>query len=93
MHYACRVIRKARAAGSAQWSTHATGRSVGAVRQRAMDFLRARLCAARLRRTPRLRGNTPVLLARDAGAAPGSDVLLTLDDDVPPHFEEFIRAL
>ena len=32
---------------------------------------------------------TPVILAPDAGSAPDSDVLLTLDDDAPPDFENF----
>ncbi len=36
-----------------------------------------------------LAATTPVILADDAGSAPDSDVLLTLDDEVPPDFESF----
>ncbi|MBC8118772.1 MAG: DNA polymerase III subunit chi [Burkholderiaceae bacterium] len=88
VHYACRVIRKARAAGK---------RAVVYTRnsERLAQFDSVLWTFSALDFVPHvyvdspLAPTTPVLLARDAGAAPGSDVLLTLDDDVPPHFEEF----
>lgn len=88
VHYACRVIRKARASGK---------RAVVYTRNAdrlalfdnvlwtfsALDFVPHVYVDSPLAQA------TPVLLAPDAGAAPDSDVLLTLDDDVPPRFEEF----
>ena len=87
LHYACRVIRKARAAGK---------RAVVYTRNsdRLAQFDSVLWTFSALDFVPHvyvdspLAPSTPVLLARDADAAPGSDVLLTLDDDVPPHFEE-----
>ena len=85
VHYACRVTRKARAAGK---RVVVCARSAERLAQydaslwtfSALDFLphvyvNSPLAAA-----------TPVLLAPDHAAAPASDVLLTLDDDVPPDF-------
>ena len=87
VQYACRVIRKARAAGKrAVVYTRNTDRLAQFDNMlwtfSALDFVPHVYVDSPL--APR----TPVLLARDADAAPGSDVLLTLDDDVPPHFEE-----
>ena len=85
VHYACRVTRKARAAGK---RVVVVARSAERLAQydstlwtfSALDFLphvyvNSPLAAA-----------TPILLAADATAAPASDVLLTLDDDAPPAF-------
>lgn len=85
VHYACRVTRKARAAGK---RVVVVARSAERLAQydstlwtfSALDFLphvyvNSPLAAA-----------TPILLATDAAAAPASDVLLTLDDDAPPAF-------
>ena len=87
VHYACRVIRKARAAGK---RAVVYTRNADRLAQfdsvlwtfSALDFVPHVYVDSPLAPT------TPVLLARDAEAAPDSDVLLTLDDDVPPHFEQ-----
>lgn len=85
VHYACRVTRKARAAGKrlvvyarnaerlAQYDSTLWTFS-------ALDFL------PHVYVTSPLAASTPVLLALDHAAAPASDVLLTLDDEAPPEF-------
>jgi DNA polymerase-3 subunit chi len=85
LHYACRVTRKARAAGKrlvvfardadrlAQFDTALWTFS-------ALDFL------PHVYVDSALAAGTPVLLTPDAGRAPASDVLLTLDDETPPDF-------
>lgn len=87
IHYACRVTRKARAAGKrvvvyarsaerlAQYDTALWTFS-------ALDFLPHVYVASPLA------ASTPILLALDHAAAPASDVLLTLDDEAPPAFAE-----
>ncbi len=86
LRYACRVTRKARAAGK---------RAVVYTRSadRMAQFDSALWTFSALDFVPHvyadspLAGATPVLLALDAGTAPASDVLLMLDDDAPPQFE------
>ncbi len=85
LHYACRVTRKARAAGKrlvvfardadrlAQFDTALWTFS-------ALDFL------PHVYMDSALAADTPVLLTPDAERAPASDVLLTLDDETPPDF-------
>jgi DNA polymerase-3 subunit chi len=85
LHYACRVTRKARAAGKrlvvfardadrlAQFDTALWTFS-------ALDFL------PHVYVDSALAAGTPVLLTSDAERAPVSDVLLTLDDETPPDF-------
>ncbi|MBA2413121.1 MAG: DNA polymerase III subunit chi [Burkholderiaceae bacterium] len=88
LHYACRVIRKARAASK---------RAVVYTRHtdRLAQFDNALWTFSALDFVPHvyadspLAATTPVVLAADSASAPGSDVLLTLDDDVPPQFEDF----
>lgn len=88
LHYACRVIRKARAAGK---------RAVVYTCQpdRLAQFDNSLWTFSALDFVPHvyadspLAAATPVVLAASADAAPDSDVLLTLDDDAPPRFEEF----
>ena len=88
MHYACRVIRKARAAQK---------RAVvyTALADRLAQFDQALWTFSALDFVPHVyagspfAATTPVILAPYAGSAPGSDVLLTLDDDAPPDFENF----
>ncbi len=87
VHYACRVTRKARAAGKrlvvyttdaarlAQFDTALWTFS-------ALDFL------PHVYIDSALAADTPVLLALDAARAPASDVLLSLDDQVPPDFSD-----
>jgi len=85
VHYACRVTRKARAAGKrmvvyARSAERLAQYDASLWTFSALDFLphvyvNSPLAAA-----------TPVLLALDQAAAPASDVLLTLDDDAPPDF-------
>lgn len=87
LHYACRVTRKARAAGK-QLIIYA--RDAGRLAQfdaalwtfSALDFL------PHVYADSVLADMTPVLLTLDAGSAPASDVLLTLDDETPPEFDE-----
>jgi DNA polymerase-3 subunit chi len=87
LHYACRVTRKARAAGK---RLVVFGRDAERMAQfdaalwtfSALDFLPHVYADSPLARA------TPILLTLDAGRAPASDVLLTLDDDVPPAFAE-----
>jgi len=87
LRYACRVTRKARAAGQrlvvytrdaarlAQFDEALWNFS-------ALDFL------PHVRADSPLAADTPVLLADSAERAPASDVLLTLDDEAPPAFAE-----
>ena len=88
LHYACRVIRKARAAQkrAVVYSTQA---------DRLAQFDSALWTFSALDFVPHVyagspfAATTPVILARDTGSAPDSDVLLTLDDEVPPDCENF----
>lgn len=85
VHYACRVTRKARAAGKrlvvyARRSERLAQYDAMLWTFSALDFL------PHVSVTSPLAGSTPILLALDPGAAPASDVLLTLDDDTPPDF-------
>jgi len=85
VHYACRVTRKARAAGK---RLVVYARSAERLAQydsmlwtfSALDFL------PHVYVNSPLAGATPILLALEPAAAPSSDVLLTLDDDAPPEF-------
>jgi DNA polymerase-3 subunit chi len=85
LHYACRVTRKARAAGK---KLVVYARDAGRLAQfdsalwtfSALDFL------PHVYADSALAGMTPVLLTLDAAGAPSSDVLLTLDDETPPDF-------
>lgn len=87
LHYACRVTRKARAAGK---RLVVYTRDAGRMEQfddalwtfSALDFLPHVTVDSPLAR------HTPVLLTLEAARAPASDVLLTLDDEVPPDFHE-----
>jgi DNA polymerase-3 subunit chi len=86
VHYACRVTRKARAAGKrlvvyARSSERLAQYDAMLWTFSALDFL------PHVYVNSPLAGATPILLALDPGAAPSSDVLLTLDDDVPSTFE------
>jgi DNA polymerase-3 subunit chi len=85
LHYACRVTRKARAAGK---RLVVLARDADRMAQfdsvlwafSALDFL------PHVYVDSPLASVTPVLLTLDPGAAPASDVLLTLDDEAPPEF-------
>jgi DNA polymerase-3 subunit chi len=87
VHYACRVTRKARAAGK---RVVAYTRSAERLAQydamlwtfSALDFLPHVYVGSPLAAT------TPILLAADYSTAPSSEVLLTLDDEPPPEFEQ-----
>ena len=87
LHYACRVTRKARAAGK---RLVIYARDAGRLAQvdaalwtfSALDFL------PHVYVDSPLAGATPVLLTPDGARAPSSDVLLTLDDDPPPAFTD-----
>ncbi len=87
LHYACRVTRKARAAGKrlvlyARDADRLAQLDAALWTFSALDFL------PHVYVDSPLAPATPVLLAVDAACAPASDVLLTLDDDVPPGFAE-----
>jgi DNA polymerase-3 subunit chi len=85
VHYACRVTRKARAAGR---RVVVYARSAERLAQfdstlwsfSALDFL------PHVYVSSPLAAATPILLAPDHASAPASDVLLTLDDEAPPDF-------
>jgi len=87
LHYACRVIRKARAAGK---------RVVVYAPQpeRLVQFDSALWTFSALDFVPHvdvdspLAANTPVLLASRRDSIPASDLLVPLDDDVAAAFEE-----
>jgi DNA polymerase-3 subunit chi len=86
VHYACRVTRKARAAGKrlvvyARSSERLAQYDAMLWTFSALDFLPHVYVSSPLAHA------TPILLAREADAAPASDVLLTLDDDAPSGFE------
>ena len=86
LHYACRVTRKARAAGKrlvvlARDSDRLAQFDTALWTFSALDFL------PHVYVDSQLAACTPVLLTLDGARAPASDVLLTLDDDTPPDFE------
>jgi DNA polymerase-3 subunit chi len=86
IHYACRVIRKARAANR---TVLAYARDADRLARfdaalwtfSALDFL------PHVYADSPLAPATPIVLTLDAGNAPVRHVLLNLDDDVPPDFE------
>jgi len=90
VHYACRVTRKARAAGKrlvvytrdadrlAQFDAALWTFS-------ALDFL------PHVYADSPLAADTPILLTLDHLAAPAGDVLLTLDDEAPAAFGQFFE--
>jgi len=85
LHYACRVTRKARAAGKrlvvlARDSDRLAQFDTALWTFSALDFL------PHVYVDSELAASTPVLLTLDGARAPASDVLLTLDDDTPPAF-------
>lgn len=85
LHYACRVTRKARAAGQRMVVyTHDAARLAQFDEAlwtfSALDFI------PHVRADSPLADATPVLLTDSAARAPSSDVLLTLDDEAPPEF-------
>jgi DNA polymerase-3 subunit chi len=87
VHYACRVTRKARAAGKRlviyTRSADRLAQCDGALWTfSALDFL------PHVYVSSPLAAATPILLALDPATAPPSDVLLTLDDEAPPSFAE-----
>ena len=87
LHYACRVIRKVRSAGK-RAVVFAQAERLALFDQAlwtfsALDFVPHVYAGSAFAET------TPVILATDTNSAPASDVLLTLDDDVPPDFENF----
>lgn len=88
IHYACRVVRKARAA---DMTVLAYTRDAGTLARfdtalwtfSALDFL------PHVYADSPLAAATPIVLSLDAAGAPARQVLLNLDDDVPPDFEVF----
>ncbi|GMV58472.1 MAG: DNA polymerase III subunit chi [Burkholderiaceae bacterium] len=86
IHYACRVVRKARAADK---TVLAYARDAGMLARfdaalwtfSALEFL------PHVYADSPLAAATPIVLTLDAGNAPVRQVLLNLDDDVPPAFE------
>jgi DNA polymerase-3 subunit chi len=86
LQYACRVVRKARAAGK---TVLAFARDADRLSRfdtalwtfSALDFL------PHVYLESPLAHRTPVVLTLDAGGTAGRDVLLTLDDAPPPSFE------
>jgi DNA polymerase-3 subunit chi len=87
VHYACRVTRKARAAGKRIVAYTSSAERLAQYDAAlwtfsALDFLPHVYVGSPLAPA------TPILLAADAEAAPASDVLLTLDDETPPAFEQ-----
>jgi len=87
LHYACRITRKARGAGK---RLVVYARDADRIAQfdaalwtfSALDFL------PHVYVDSPLASVTPILLTLDAGHAPASDVLLTLDDEPPPNFAQ-----
>ncbi len=96
LHYACRVTRKARAAGQ---RVVVYTRDAARLAQfdealwtfSALDFI------PHVRADSPLAADTPVLLTDSPARAPASDVLLTLDDEAPPEFatlfERYARVI
>jgi DNA polymerase-3 subunit chi len=87
VHYACRVTRKARAAGKRIVAYASSAERLAQYDATlwtfsALDFLPHVYVGSPLAAA------TPILLAADADAVPASDVLLTLDDEPPPAFEQ-----
>jgi DNA polymerase-3 subunit chi len=85
VHYACRVTRKARAAGKRLVIFARSAERLAQVDTAlwtfsALDFLPHVYVGSPLAPA------TPILLAADEAASPPSDVLLTLDDDAPSEF-------
>ena len=90
VHYACRITRKARAAGKrlvvyARSSERLAQYDSMLWTFSALDFL------PHVYVNSALAGTTPILLALDPDAAPPSDVLLTLDDETPSGFDTLFQ--
>lgn len=94
--YACRVVRKARAAGKTVvvWTSDAARLAAFDTQLwtfSALDFI------PHVRTGSPLAADTPVLLADDATTAPAADVLLLIDDAIPPDhgalFARFERVI
>lgn len=84
--YACRVVRKARAAGKTVVVWTASDARLSRFDQQlwtfsSLDFI------PHVRVSSPLATDTPVLLTTDAASAPAADVLLLLDDDAPPDHQ------
>lgn len=83
--YACRVVRKARAAGKTLvvWTSDAARLAAFDAQLwtfSALDFI------PHVRADSPLAPDTPVLLTSDAATAPAADVLLLIDDAMPPDY-------
>ena len=90
LHYACRITRKARAAGKrlviyAREADRLAQLDAALWTFSALDFLPHVYVESPLASV------TPVLLTLEAGRAPASDVLLTLDDEPLPNFAEIFE--
>ncbi|MEF9997066.1 MAG: DNA polymerase III subunit chi [Burkholderiaceae bacterium] len=89
--YACRVVRKARAAGKTVVVWTASDARLSSFDQQlwtfsSLDFI------AHVRVSSPLAADTPVLLTTDAAHSPAADVLILLDDEIPPaHTTLFSR--
>ena len=84
--YACRVVRKARAAGKTVVVWTASDARLSRFDQQlwtfsSLDFI------PHVRVSSPLATDTPVLLTTDAASAPAADVLLLLDDEPPPDHQ------
>jgi DNA polymerase-3 subunit chi len=87
LQYACRVTRKARAAGKRVVVCTGDSERLAAFDAALWTFSALDFVPHVYADSP-LAAATPVLLTRQAQAAPASDVLLTLDDAPPPAFAE-----
>lgn len=86
IHYACRVVRKARAADMTVLA-YARDAAMLARFDAALWTFSALEFLPHVYADSPLAAATPIVLTLDAGNAPARQVLLNLDDDVPPAFE------
>lgn len=90
IHYACRVVRKARAADKTVLA-YARDAAMLARFDAALWTFSALEFLPHVYADSPLAAATPIVLTLDAGNAPAQQVLLNLDDDVPPAFESWFR--
>lgn len=88
LHYACRVVRKARAAGMTVLAYAADAAALARFDTALWTFSPLEFLPHVYADSP-LADVTPIVLTLEAGSAPARQVLLNLDDEAPPSFDRW----
>jgi DNA polymerase-3 subunit chi len=91
IHYACRVVRKARAADKTVLAYAGDAAALARFDAALWTFSALEFLPHVYADSP-LASATPIVLARDSHGAPPRQVLLNLDDEVPPAFEHWFAS-